>query len=149
MGRAASRRGVNPWSALLYTFSAAAMVLLALNLFPVLRLPGAARQPTDLLWLGSSFKGWGALLLLAAGPTVLGFGLYNTSLVHLPSAIANLIVSTEPVFTAVIAYALLHERLDGQQLAGSALVLGAVVVLRLQESYIRRPAPASPEQMSP
>ena len=47
------------------------------------------------------------LLALAAGPTLLGFGLYNISLKTLPLAVANLILSLELVFTAVIAYFLL------------------------------------------
>ena len=44
------------------------------------------------------------LLALAAGPTLLGFGPYNISLKTQPLAVANLILSLELVFTAVIAY---------------------------------------------
>jgi hypothetical protein len=35
---------------------------------------------SDFLWLGGAFNGWIVLFLLAAVPTVAGFGLYNVSL---------------------------------------------------------------------
>ncbi len=133
MGRAASQRGLNPWTTLFYTFSFAALFLLAFNVLPGGRLPGTAAQWSDFLWLGSAPAGWGVLFFLAAGPTLLGFGLYNVSLVYLPSSIANLVVTLEPVFTALIAYFALGERLTGLQVLGSLLILSAVMVLRLSE----------------
>ena len=135
LGRAASQRGLNPWSTLLYTFGIAAGFLLLFNLLPV-RLPGAAATPAELLWLGNAWAGWGVLLLLAAGPTLAGFGLYNVSLGYLPSSLANLIVTLEPAFTAVLAYFFLGERLTAVQLAGSLLILGAVVLLRIHEGRL-------------
>ncbi len=135
MGRAAADRGLNPWSTLLYTFAFAAAFLLAYNLLPF-DLPGAAARPAELLWLGNAWAGWGVLLLLAAGPTLAGFGLYNVSLSYLPSSLANLIVTLEPAFTAVLAYVLLDERLTLVQLGGSLLILGAVVMLRIYEGRL-------------
>jgi drug/metabolite transporter (DMT)-like permease len=80
------------------------------------------------------------LFLLAAGPTVAGFGLYNVSLSLLPSSIAQLIVTLEPVFTAAIAYLLLGERLTVVQIAGSLLIMGAVVFLRVYEGQVQKKA---------
>jgi drug/metabolite transporter (DMT)-like permease len=137
MGRSASQRGLSPWTSVVYAFGFAGAVLVAANLAPV-NLPGGATRPADLLWLGSSLAGWGALFLLAAGPTVAGFGLYNVSLVHLPSSITNLIVTLEPTFTAVTAYLLLGERLTLIQGAGSLLILSAVVFLRLHQGHLAR-----------
>ena len=51
------------------------------------------------------------LFLVAAGPTLAGFGLYNVSLTYLPSSVANLVLTLEPAFTAVIAYFLLDEQM--------------------------------------
>ena len=134
MGRSSSRRGIDPWTTLLYTFGIAAVVLLAANLVPSAgSLPGGAARPADLLWLGHSTRGWAALLLLAGGPTVVGFGLYNVSLTRLPAGTANLLLTLEPVFTAAAAFALLGERLTPSQLAGSALILAGLVALRLSE----------------
>jgi DME family drug/metabolite transporter len=133
MGRSAGQRGLNPWTTLLYTFGFAALLLLGFNLLPGSPLPGSATRLADFLWLGGSLPGWGILFLLAAGPTVLGFGLYNVSLTTLPSSVANLIVTLEPAFTTVIAYLLLGERLDALQLAGSAMILVGVFILRYHE----------------
>jgi drug/metabolite transporter (DMT)-like permease len=144
MGRSAAQRGLNPWTTLLYTFGFAAVYLLLFNMLSGGRLPGATARPADLFWLGSSLAGWGILFLLAAGPTVTGYGLYNVSLGYLPSSVANLIVSLEPALTAAIAYVLLGEQLNGIQLTGSLLILTGVVILRLFESGM-----AGQEQFKP
>ncbi len=145
MGRSAAQRGLNPWTTLFYTFGLAAVFLLLFNLLPGGPLPGAASRLADLFWLGTAMAGWGILFLLAAGPTVLGFGLYNVSLSYLPSSIANLIVTLEPAFTTVIAYFLLGERLNGLQFGGSVLILAGVVFLRIYEGRLisqTQPQPA-------
>ncbi len=133
MGRSASQRGLNPWTTLLYTFGVAAAFLLLFNLLLGSVLPGGATQLADFFWLRDAVAGWLILFALAAGPTLLGYGLYNVSLTYLPSSVANLIVTLEPVFTAVIAYVLLSERLNEAQLVGGAMVLTGVVLLRLYE----------------
>jgi len=138
MGRSASQRELNPWTTLLYTFGFAAVFLLFFNLLPGDFLPGKAIHVTDLLWLGTSLAGWGVLLLLAAGPTLAGFGLYNVSLSYLPSSVANLIVSLEPAFTAVMAYILFGEILNAIQVIGSLMILAAVVFLRVYEEKLFR-----------
>jgi drug/metabolite transporter (DMT)-like permease len=133
MGRSAAQRGLNPWTTLFYTFAFATGFLLAFNLLPQGILPGQGGSPGELLWLGRSAAAWIILFLLAAGPTVAGFGLYNVSLSLLPSSVANLILTSEPAFTALFAYLLLGERLTGVQIAGSLLILSGVLLLRLVE----------------
>jgi len=135
MGRSASNRGLDPWTTLLYIFAFASGFLLLFNLPPGGWLPGSAARPADFLWLGASFRGWGILFLLAAGPTVAGFGLYLVSLVRLPSSIANLVVSLEPAFTTLFAYVLLGERLGGAQVAGGLMILAGVAALRAAELW--------------
>jgi len=137
MGRSASQRGLNPWTSLSYTFLFAAVFLATLNLLPF-SIPGTLAQPDLFLWFGDAWQGWGLLFLLAAGPTVMGFGLYMVSLSFLPSSTANLIVTVEPVLTILIAFFFLGERLSSDQIFGSALIIGGVVLLRVFES--RRPA---------
>ena len=140
MGRSASQRGLNPWTTLFYTFGFATVFLLLFNLLAGGFLPGAAVHPADLLWLKNSIPGWGILFLLAAGPTLTGFGLYNVSLSYLPSSVANLIVTLEPAFTAVTAYFLLGERLNLTQIGGSLMILAGVVFLRVYEGWmVNRP----------
>ncbi len=141
MGRAAAQRGLNPWTSLLYTFGFAAGFLLCFNLLG----PGTlTTKVTQLGWLGTSLPGWGILLLLAAGPTVIGFGLYNVSLSYLPSSVANLIVTLEPAFTAVMAYVLLHEQISAIQIGGGLMIMGSVAFLRLYEGWRSRHGAVSP-----
>ncbi len=139
MGRSASQRGQSPWTMILYTFAIASVFLFLVNLFPGGFIPGAASRPADFFWLGKAWAGWGMLFLLAAIPSLGGFGLYNISLTHLPSSVTNLIVSLEPVFTAITAYILLGERLTSIQVIGSLLILGAVIFLRIYEGRVIRP----------
>lgn len=126
-GREASRRGINSWTTITWIFglSACLMLLIDTLLLP-LGAPGAGRP----LVLGDRIDGWLLLLLLAAGPTLLGYGFYTAALAHLPSSVVNLIATLEPVFTAVIAYWYLGERMSGRQLTGSLLILSAVVIVR-------------------
>ena len=145
MGRAASQRGLNPWTTLLYTFGFAAVFMLGFNLLGRGFLPGAITRPADFLWLGNSWAGWGLLVLLAMGPTLAGYGTYNVSLTLLPSSVANLIVSLEPAFTAATAYFLLGERLSWIQVAGSLIILGGVVFLRIYEGWLAGQAQPEPE----
>jgi drug/metabolite transporter (DMT)-like permease len=146
MGRSASQRGLNPWTTLLYIFSFATLFLLLFNLLPGELLPGTATRPSDVFWLGNALSGWGILFLLAAGPTVIGFGLYSTSLVYLPSSVANLIVTLEPAFTAVIAYLLLGERLNGMQIGGSLMILAGVAFLRIYEGWLAARVQLEPQR---
>lgn len=146
LGRASVRLGLDPWTTLLYTFGTAALCLLAANLAPgAAGIPGAAPRPTGLLCLGGAVDAWAALLLLAAGPTVMGFGLYNVSLTRLTAGTANLVLTLEPVFTAALAFLLLGERLAPGQLAGAALILGGVAALCLLEGA-RLPGAAAPRR---
>jgi drug/metabolite transporter (DMT)-like permease len=139
-GRSAANRGLDPWTTLVYTFAFASAFLFLVNCLPGAPLPGSSRALGDLLWLGASWRGWVVLFLIAAIPTVGGFGLYNVSLSILPSSVANLIMSLEPAFTAALAFLLLGERLTGVQLAGAGLILGGVLVLRLFEG---KPKPSA------
>src|SRR5574341_2450008 len=148
MGRSASQRGLNPWTTLFYTFGLAGVCVLIANLLPGEVIPGAAVRTADMLWLGSAWDGWGILFVLAAGPTVMGFGLYMISLTYLPSSIVNLIASLEPPFTAAIAYVLLGERLAEVQIGGGVLILAGVALLRVYEGRMEN-QPRLQESASP
>jgi len=138
-GKEAVRRGVNPWTSLTYTFLFAPFFLLLLLIVPIEeRLNLNLGQFSELMWLGRSWSGWGVLLLLALGPTIGGYGLYSVSMRNLPASVANLIASTEPVYTAILAYLFLGERLHGIQIIGSFMILAGVVFLRLQNGRISR-----------
>lgn len=133
MGRSAAQRGLNSWTTILYTFGFATLFLVLFNLLLGDIFPGAASTPADFLWLGQDWQGWVILFLLAAGPTVMGFGLYNKSMTYLPSSVANIILTLEPVFTTILAYFLFKEVLSGVQITGGILIMAGVLMLRLQE----------------
>lgn len=138
-GKETARREINAWAALLYSFAFAAVFLFIFNLIP--GLPGGAGG-TGALFPHLDMTGWLLLVGLAWGPTILGYGLYNLSLNYLPASISNLLATLEPPLTAIQAYFLLGERLSGIQLIGSALVVAAVVLVRLTEGRAGSPEPA-------
>lgn len=136
LGRRASQLGINPWASLFAAFSAASCFMLLINLGLGSQIPGGAAEPKEMFWLGNAWFGWGILLLLAAGPTLLGFGLYNISLHHLPASVANLIVTIEPVFTATVAFFLLGEVLTVIQILGGGMILVGVILLRISTEAV-------------
>jgi len=148
LGRKSAQRGINPWTSLMYIFWFAALVLLLVNLLTSGWMPGTAPTAAGLL-PRIDLKGWGALIALAAGPTVLGFVLCNISLIYLSPNLTNLILTSEPAFTTVIAYFLLGERLGGWQIVGMVLVIGAVILLRVYEGYKEKMALRMSEPIPP
>lgn len=133
MGRRATQKNINPWTTLFYTFLFAMVFLLVINLAPLNNLPGTAQTVSDLFFLHNEWMAWLLLLLLACGPTLIGFGMYNVSLGKLPSSTANLILTLEPVFTIITAYLLLGERLTQFEIIGSTLILLALILLRIHQ----------------
>jgi len=131
MGRYSSQRGINPWTSLLYIFAIGSVFMLAVNLGLGQYLPGGAKTASDMFWLGDAWVGWLVLLVLAMVPTLMGFGLYNVSLHYLPSSVANLILTSEPIVTSAIAYFMFGEILTPVQILGAALILAGVVLIRL------------------
>jgi drug/metabolite transporter (DMT)-like permease len=121
---------------LVYTFGGAAFFIFFYNLIGGLLPPGVAS--TEFFWLDGSIIGWLALLTLAIGPTVGGFGLYSVSLTYLPASVANIIATLEPVMTAILAYFLLAERFTPPQIIGSFLIISGVIILRFGQERTRR-----------
>lgn len=128
LGKETASRQINPWTALLYSFAFGALFILPLNLLP---LPGAVSSVAG-LWPALPPAGWLTLLTLAFIPTLLGFGLYTLSMHYLPVSIASLLATTEPVLTAIEAYIWLGERLTLVQIAGSLIILSAVLIVQLE-----------------
>lgn len=129
IGRVSASRGINPWSALAYSFLGAAIFLLGFNLGNDLLFGKPLLG--ELLWLGEQWAGWGVLFFLALVPTAGGFGLYTVSLGYLPASVANLIATLEPALTAGLAYLALGEVLTPIQLMGSGLIVASVILLRV------------------
>ncbi|MCX8061442.1 MAG: DMT family transporter [Anaerolineales bacterium] len=137
MGKLTANRGINSWTALLYSFAFAAAYFL-----PLCLVGGAIQGHSPLktlFWLEKDWFGWLVLFVLGVGPTIGGFGFYSLSLNYLQASIANLIAMLEPVITAVLAYLLLDELLTPPQLIGGTMILSSVIILRLFEArFIRK-----------
>jgi drug/metabolite transporter (DMT)-like permease len=116
-----------------YAFTFAAIFLLGFNLLTRGALPGTAQNISQMIWSSLDFKGWAVLFVLAAVPTLLGFGTYNISLSYLPSSVVNLIATLEPVFTTISAYFIFGEVLTVIQILGGVMIAGGVVVIRVTE----------------
>jgi drug/metabolite transporter, DME family len=98
------------WS---FAFAAAALALIAPPHVPFVRAPQHA------------------VLLVALGivPTLIPYALYLTGLRALRASTASMLAAIEPVIAALLAAALLGERLAVPQAAGMALVVAAAVLL--------------------
>ncbi|GIK65636.1 MAG: hypothetical protein BroJett018_34300 [Chloroflexota bacterium] len=129
MAKEATKRGINAWTSLLYSFAFGAVFILIFNFLP---LPGAAGSvaaiPPDL-----PSDGWLVLIVLSFIPTLLGYGLYNTSMHYLPASVASLLATIEPLMTSVEAYLLLGERMTMVQVIGSVLIVLGVIVMRFEK----------------
>jgi len=145
MGKLTANRGINSWTALLYSFAFAALYFLPLSLLGGW-LEGYAPLQT-LFWLENRWLGWLVLFVLGVGPTIGGFGFYSLSLNYLQASVANLVAMMEPLITAVLAYLLLGERLTAPQLLGGGMILGSVLILRLFElrTTLRSGATSAPQ----
>ncbi len=130
-GKHASDKAIDSWTAMLYSFSAAAFFLFFFNIGA--NTFAGKFALTDLMWLGNSVSGWSILFFLGVVPTLGGFGLYTLSLRYLQPTVASLIATLEPALTAVWAYLFLREMLTGIQLAGSLLLFTGVILLRAGE----------------
>ena len=131
LGKTSSNKQIDPWTTMLYGFSAAIVFLFIFNV--AVNALGRQAPLGNFLWLGTSLSGWSILFLLGVGPTIGGFGLYLVSLGYLPATVANLIGALEPAFTTVWAYLLFHEQMTVIQVIGSLLVFASVILLRFGE----------------
>jgi len=113
------RRGTT--TVLCYTFGVATLGLLAWGLLT---------EGPALLAPRLDVSGWGLLLGLSFGPTLLGYALFTASLAYLSSTVASLLTTLEPPVTAVLALVLLGRVLSPAQWLGTALILAGVALIQ-------------------
>jgi drug/metabolite transporter, DME family len=132
MGKEAARRSINPWTSLLYTFGFGALFSFIFLLFSVL----IGGKSVSAVAPNLPVNGWLVLMVLAFIPTLIGFGLYNTSMNYLPASTFSLLATSEPALTAVEAYIFLNEGLTMVQLVGGLLIISAVIIVRFEKQPI-------------
>jgi drug/metabolite transporter (DMT)-like permease len=69
-----------------------------------------------------------ALILIS---TIGGFGIFTLALKWIQASIASITATTEIIFAAILAYFILHERLDIWQILGAVLVISGVILVSL------------------
>ena len=91
---------------------------------------------------------WAWLLFLAFVSTVLGYALWNHALKHRTASSVSVYIYFNPVVAALVGWLALGERLTGWFVAGSALVLGGVVLVNRARVALP-PTPATPPAAAP
>jgi DME family drug/metabolite transporter len=110
------RGDYNAITVLTYAFAFGALVLLPLQFFTPQPWP-----VPPVTWL--YFAG---LIIIS---TTLGFSIYTFGLGRLPASVASILAMAEIPIVAVYAYFLLGERMSEDQVIGSLLVVGGVLLL--------------------
>jgi len=89
---------------------------------------------------GVSAAGYGWLAAIAVVSTVGAVGLFFAGLHRVGPTAASILSTLEPVVTVVLAFLVFGESLGAAQLAGGALVLSAVLVVRTPPRHPAAPA---------
>lgn len=118
---------LDPLFATTNLMSAAALVYWIITLASgTVRFPGSATTVLGILGIGTLATVVPILTLFAA-------------IRRIGAADASLVSTVEPLFTIVLSAVLIGERLTGMQLAGGAVILGAVLVLNMKDPIPRVP----------
>ncbi|MBI5631842.1 MAG: EamA family transporter [Elusimicrobia bacterium] len=78
-------------------------------------------------------RGAGAVLYLVAGGSWIGYTAYIWLLKHVPSSKVSTYAFVNPVVAVFLGWLFAHERVDGYILAGSAIVVGSVILVTTAE----------------
>jgi DME family drug/metabolite transporter len=107
----------HPLQVTAFNFSAGAVALLVVNL-------AVGIVPTQ------TAQGWLLLLYLGLVPTALAYWLFQMGLRTVPATAASIISMLDPLVAALLAWALFGETLTPGGIAGAALLLSSIFVLR-------------------
>lgn len=125
------------WTSVLYAFGFGSLFLLCFA-------GGRLREVTAL-----PSRAWLLILGLAWGPTLAAYALYVRALHHIEASHAGIVCMAEPAATAVLAHAILGERLAPWQLVGAVLVLAGVFILQAQSMEGKWPSMFRGKEVSP
>ena len=92
---------------------------------------------------------WGIIVFLALFSTCLAFFLQSLALDRLSSTTVSLLLTGEPVFTALFAYLFLGETLSAMGLLGAAVIVGTVVAATWADGRTPAPAPGKVPASAP
>lgn len=92
---------------------------------------------------------WGVIVFLALLSTCLTFLLQTLALGRLSSTTVSLLLTGEPVLTALFAFLLLGETLSGAGLVGAALIVATIVAATCVDGRCEAPAPVPDSAETP
>lgn len=78
---------------------------------------------------------WAWILYIAILGTLLPFGLYLEGVNLIRATRASITAILEPITAGLLSYIFLNEVMEGLQMAGGLLVIGAIVILQLKQEY--------------
>ena len=110
-----------PWTMLFYSMAFAALAW------------HIVYPPFHYLIAGFSWEQWGWILYIAVVGTIMPFGLYFVGINHIRSTRASITATLEPISAGFFAFLFLGETLELLQMAGGVLVIGAIVLLQVQQ----------------
>jgi drug/metabolite transporter (DMT)-like permease len=109
------------WTIMFYIFSFGSITLMFFQL----------RSPAPFP-LEANIVPWFAGLVLIS--TITGFALYTTGLQKLPASVASITATTEILFASIMAYIILHERMDVWQILGAVAIICGVILVSLSRN---------------
>lgn len=89
--------------------------------------------PFHYIVAGFNWTQWGLILYITIVGTILPFGLYFVGVNHIRSTRAMLTANLEPIAAGFLAFFLLGETMALLQIFGGILVIGAIVLLQVQQ----------------
>jgi len=114
------------WTLLVYELCFGALFLLPFQ------------NASELAILGQRPDVWIFVLALALGPTLGAIAAFSLGLRVLPASNVSIVATIEPVVASALAFIVLGERLEGLQIVGGMLVLGAALWLSVPTEPLRQ-----------
>lgn len=111
---------LSPWETLTLALMGGSILLVTISAGLGIRWP---RLPAS---------GWLGILFLALCPTILGYGLYLKAVKLIGPTKSSLLATSEPVFAALLAWAVFHETLQLLQIVGVVLIILGAIVLQIK-----------------
>lgn len=110
-----------PWTMLFYSMAFAALAWHII--YP----------PFHYMVAGFSGEQWGWILYITVAGTIMPFGLYFVGINFIRSTRASITATLEPISAGFLAFLFLGETLEFLQVVGGVLVIGAIILLQVQQ----------------
>lgn len=88
--------------------------------------------------LNFTYQGVFSLFYLGVVVTICGYGLYNYALTKIEASKAAMFINLIPIFTLVLAYLFLNEKLSFQELIASGVILCGVILSQIKVKRAKR-----------